>query len=334
MEIDMKNRSALIAAIAVALIGFSLFVRPVGAADDWPKGKRITCLVPFAAGGSVDIMARQLLKYWEPILGATMIVSNRDGATGLLGTEIFLKQPMDGSYIYVGTQMYISAGIVLQGAKYSMDDFAVINFQQFDPMTVAVLEDSKYKTIQDLVADAKAHPGEIKVGVMYGGAPHLGAVIMQERFGVKFKEVTYDNGNAYRTALLGKHVDFIVSNANGDRAIKGKARVLAIADDKRSSVWPDAPTFNEILNITDFPRLGSARYVATHREFKEKFPERFEKLVETYKQAFDDPEYVKFRETSGEADVSAYRGPEESDRLNMELHNLLVQYKSRIDASK
>ena len=328
----MKNKSTLFAAIAVSLIG--LFGQPANAADNWPAGKKITGLVPTAAGGSVDTMARQLIKYWEPLLGTNMVVSNRDGAVMVLGTEIFLKGPKDGSYVYFGTQLYQSAGIVLKGAKYSIDDFAVINFQQFDPMTVAVLEDSKYKTIQDLIDDAKARPGEIKVGVMLGGAPHLGLVVMQEKFGVKFKLVSYDSGNGYRTALLGKHVDFVVSNANGDRAIKGKAKVLAIADTQRSAVWPDAPTFNEILNITDFPRLGSARYVAMHKEFKEKFPDRFNKLVETYKKAFDDPEYVKFRETSGGADVSAFRGPEESDRMNKELHNLLVQYKDRIEAAQ
>ena len=325
----MKKSSIIVMALVMAL---SLFSLPVQAADSWPKGLKLTCLVPSAAGGSVDIMARQLVKYWEPILGATMVVTNRDGAANLLGTEIFLKMPKDGSVIFIGTQLYQSAGIVLKGAKYSIDDFAVINFQQFDPMTVAVLEDSKYKTIEDLIADAKARPGEVKCGVMHGGAPHLGAVVMQEKFGVRFREVSYDSGNAYRTALLGKHVDFVVSNANGDRAIKGKARVLAVADDTRSQVWPDAPTFNEVLKSKDFPRLGSARYVAMHKEFKAKYPERFQTLVDTYKKAFDDPEYVKFRETSGESAVSAYRGPEASDKMNKALHELLVQYKSRIDA--
>ena len=327
-------RKSLLVGLAVLFVGSLVLTEPAKAADNWPKGKKITCIVPFKAGGSADTMARQLAKYWEPLLGANIIISNRDGATGLLGTELFLKQPKDGSYIYIGTQMYISAGIVLQGAKYSMDDFAVINFQQFDPVTVAVHEDSPYKTLQDLIADIKARPGQVKCALMYGGAPHLGAVVLREKFGLEFKDVTYDSGNGYRTALLGKHVDFIVSNANGDRAIKGKARVLAVAGDERSVVWPDAPTFNEALKIGDFPKLGSARYIAVHREFKEKYPERFAKMVETYKKAFENPEYVKMRENNGEDAVSSYRGPEESDRMNMELHTLLARYKDRINATK
>ena len=327
------KKSILIAA-ALLLLGAMIPGQPAQAADNWPKGKKITCIIPWKAGGSADTMARQLIKFWEPLLGANIIISNREGAATLLGTELFLKQPKDGSCIYIGTQMYLSAGVVLQGAKFSMDDFAVINFQQFDPITIAVHEESAYKTFQDLVDDIKARPGQVKCGLIYGGAPHLGAVVLQEKLGLDYKDVTYDSGNGYRTALLGKHVDFIVSNANGDRAIQGKARVLAVADDQRSSIWPDAPTFNEVLGINDFPKLGSARFVTVHREFKEKYPDRFNKLVETYKKAFEDPEYVKMREASGEAEVSFYRGPEESDKMNKALHALLEQYKSRVDTTQ
>jgi len=316
------------------LLSLFAFGWQANAADNWPGGRKITCLVPWQAGGSADTMARQLIKFWEPLLGTNIIISNREGAATLLGTELFLKQPKDGSYIYIGTQMYMSAGVVLQNAKFSMDDFAVINFQQFDPITVAVHEESKYKTFQDLVDDIKARPGQVKCGLIYGGAPHLGALVLKERLGLNYKDVTYDSGNGYRTALLGQHVDFIVSNANGDRAIKGKARVLAVADDQRSVIWPDAPTFNELLKVNDFPKLGSARFVATHSEFKKNYPERFNKLVETYKKAFEDPEYVKLRAANGEDTVSAYRGPEASDKMNKELHSLLVRYKDRVHAAQ
>jgi tripartite-type tricarboxylate transporter receptor subunit TctC len=327
-------KKSFLACVAVLLTGLVVFTNPAqSAADDWPKGKKLNCIVPFAAGGSADTMARQLFKYWEPLLDTNIIISNRDGAATLLGTELFLNQPKDGSYMLIGTQMYISAGVVLQGAKFSMDDFAVINFQQFDPATVAVLEDSQYKTFQDLIDDIKARPGQVKVGILAGGAPHLAAVVLKERLGLDYREVNYDSGNGYRTALLGKHVDFVMSNANGDRALKGKARILAVADDQRNKIWPDAPTFNEAMGITDFPKLGSARFVAVHKEFKEKYPERFNKLVATYKQAFENPEYVKLRETNGEDSVSSYRGPEESDSMNHELHNLLARYKDRIAAT-
>ena len=325
-------KKSLTFGIIALIITFSFCCQPVGAADTWPKGKKITCLVPFAAGGSVDNMARQLLKYWEPALGTTMLVTNRDGASGLLGTEVFLKQPKDGSYVFIATQPYQSAGIILQGAKYSLDDFAAINFQQFDPVTVAVHADSDYKTWDDLLADIKARPGQVKCGTQPGGAPHLGSIVIQERFGADYREVMYDSGNGYRTALLGRHVDFVVSTSSGDRSLGDKGRVLAIFGSKRSVTFPDTPTFNEIMNVADFPNLGAARLVAVHKELKQKYPQRFQKLVETYKKAYEDPAYVKFRETSGESSFSNYYGPEESDKINQEIHKTFLQYKSRIEA--
>lgn len=326
----------IMTAVVLALVGIFIVVqiskkRKDGGAD-WPKGVKLTCVVPWKAGGGADTMARQLFKYWEPELGTNIIVDNREGAATLVGTELFLKQPDDGAYMYIGTQMYMSAGVILQGAKFSMDDFEVINFQQFDPVTIAVHEDSPYQTLNDLINAIKANPGQLKCGLIYGGAPHLGAVVLKEMLGIDYRDVTYDSGNGYRTALLGQHVDFIVSNANGDRSIKGKARVLAIADDNRISIWPDAPTFNEALGVDDFPKLGSARFVAVRSEVKKKHPERFQKLVDSYRKAFENPEYMAFRESVGEAEVSTYRGPDESNRMNKELHALLERYKDAMTA--
>ena len=109
-------KKSVIMGIAAALFGLCSIGQVANAADNWPKGKKITSIVPWKAGGSADTMARQLIKYWEPLLDTNIIVSNREGAATLLGTELFLKQPKDGSNIYIGTQMYMSAGIVLQDA--------------------------------------------------------------------------------------------------------------------------------------------------------------------------------------------------------------------------
>lgn len=328
MPSPTRRKRALGAALVCLLSLCGIFGGVSGqAADDWPQGGRITCTIPWKAGGSADRMARQLISYWEPLLGSDIVVSNREGAATLLGTELFLRQPKDGSHIYIGTQLYLSAGIVLQGARFSVDDFALINFQQFDPITVAVRRDSPYTTFQELVDGIKARPGELKGGIIYGGAPHLAALFLQEKLGLDYRDVVFDSGAEYRKALVDGHVDFVFSNANGDRAIKAEARVLAVADKQRSGIWPEAPTFNEALGSDDFPRLGSARFIAVHREFKEAYPERFEKLVETYRLAFENPEYARLRESSGEAEVSSYRGPEESDAMNKRLHELLEQYK-------
>lgn len=301
------------------------------AKEEWPKGK-ITLLVPFNAGGSVDSMARTLAKHWEKELGVPVIVDNRDGATGQVGTTIFQKMPADGNTVLVGTQTYLSANIVLQNASYKIEDFDVINVQQVDPVTIAVLEDSPYKTLDDLIQAIKKNPNTVKWGTMYGGALQLAGESLIDKLGLQVKMISYDSGGAMRTALLGKHVDFIIGNANGDQAIKGKARVLAVADTKKNPIWPDAPTLNDALkkyNVT-IPTIGSSRFIAVHKGLKEKYPDRYKKLVETYKKAFENPEYQAFRKQTGEDTVSSYYGPEASQKMNLEIHQLLVQYKDRL----
>ncbi len=328
-ERQAVKKSTLFVLLILFVGGFTLLHRVLhapAAASQWPAGAPLTCVVPWSAGGSADTMARQLCQYWEPELGTNVAIRNIDGAATLTGTKHFLEQPDDGSTIYIGTQMYLSSCILRQDAEFTMDDFAIINFQQFDPVTLAVREDSPYKTLHELIADIATRPGEFKCGLIPGGAPHLASEFLKQKLGLDYQDVPFDSGNAYRTALLGRDVDFIVSTANGDRAIQGGARVLAVGDVKRSGIWPEAPTFNEALGIDDFPQLGSARFIAVRRGVLEKHPARFWRLVETYRDAFEHPEYAAFRESVGESAISAYRGPEASSRMNNGLHLLLELY--------
>lgn len=303
--------------------------------ENWPKGK-ITVVVPFKAGGSADTMARSLTKYWEKELGAPMIIDNIDGASGQIGATMFQKKPADGNTIFIGTQLYLSANIVLQKAEFKMEDFDILNFQEFDPVTVCVLEDSPYKTLDDLIKAIKDNPNTIKWGTIYGGPLQLAGALLLDDFDLKVKTIYYDSGSAMRTALLGNHIDFMIGNANGDQAVKGKARVLAVADTKRSEIWPEAPTFSEALKAhgKTFPRIGSSRFIAVKKSVKEKYPDRYDKLIATYKKALDNPEYKAFRTQSGSASVTHYYGPEESTKMNNEIHNLLIKYKDKLNKEK
>ena len=328
----MMSKKALLPAIALAALALVFLLSPIPnwGGQDWPRGATLTCIVPWQAGGSADSMARQLIRYWEPILGARIIVDNREGKAALTGTKLFLSQPADGNCLFVGTQMYLSAGTALQDGGYDIADFDVINFQQFDPITIVVRKDSPFLDFEQLAEELGKRPGELKCGMVPGGASHIAAELIRERLGLEWRNVVYDSGNTYRLALLSGRVDFAFSNANGDRTIKDQARVLAVADDRRSAIWPEAPTFNEALGVNDFPPLGSARFIAVHANVRKNWPERFEKLVDTYRRSFEHPEYLRFRQMTNESEVSSYIGPEKSNRLNRELHDLLVRYRDKL----
>ena len=181
----------------------------VTADREWLKGNTIFIVVPFKAGGSLDLMVRTFLPYWEETSGATFVVENREGANTQIGTTLFFTKKQDMQYIYCGTQTYLSGSIVNDGASYAIDNFALINMQQIDPTTLTVLKSSPYTTIQELIDAIKANPGKIKCGMVAGAAGAIMLNILAKEYDLDYKMVTYDSGNDIRTALLGGHVDFI-----------------------------------------------------------------------------------------------------------------------------
>lgn len=299
------------------------------AADlEWLKGKNITIIVPFKAGGSLDLMVRAFVPYWEQEADCTFVVENREGASGQVGTTYFTGLPADMTSIYCGTQTYFSSNIVVNGASFGLDDFAMINMQQMDPTTLTVLQSSPYNSAEDLIQAIKDNPGKLKCGTIAGSAGSIMLNMLKEAYDLDFKIVTYDSGNDFRTALLGNHVDFIPGSANGDLGLGDEAKVLVVCGSERNQIWPDTPCTDEVWPELAIPgSLGSCRFFSASAKAAEAYPERFLALLETYEKAFNNADYQKSLEDSGELYVSGFYGPEESTELNASLHSLIEQYK-------
>lgn len=298
----------------------------------WPH-KKTTLILPFDAGGSLDTMMRVLAKNLEKELDTKITIDNRPGAATQVGTTLFQKSKDDGSVLFGGTQLYLSASILLQDADYSIDDFSMVNIEQFDPITITVPKDSPYKTFKDLIEDAKANPGKLSYSTVHGGPLHLSGVLLEDKLGIKFNPVFYDGGGEMRNALLGGHVDFMIGNALGDNAIADNVRVLAVGTEEAIELWPGSVAINDALKEynEEVPKVGSVRFLATQASFKEKHPELFDMLTEAYKKVYESEEYQQYIEETNAQVVSEYRGPEESDELNHSLHDLLADYKDVLD---
>lgn len=303
-----------------------------GKTEEWPH-KNTTLILPFDAGGSLDSMMRVLGKDLEQELGTKVKIDNRPGAATQVGTTAFINEKDDGSVLFGGTQLYLSASILLQDANYDIDDFAMVNIEQVDPVTITVHKDSPYETFEDLIEDAKENPGTISHSTVHGGPLHLTGVLLEEKLDTKFKPVFYDGGGEMRNALLGKHVDFMIGNALGDSAIEDNVRVLAVETEETMELWPDAEPINDVLAKydTEVPLIGSVRFLATHASFKEEHPEEFQMLVDAYQKVFESDDYQAYIKENNAEEVSEFRGPEESDQLNQELHDLLDEYKDEMN---
>lgn len=329
------KKSAALVAIAAILIacGDNNQAETSAGASAWPH-KNTKIIVPFNAGGSLDSMMRIIAPKLEKELGTKITIDNRPGAATQVGTTLFNRSKDDGSTLFAGTQLYLSASILLNNAEYSIDDFSVVNIEQFDPVTITVHKNSPYQTFDDLIEDVKNNPNKISYSTVHGGHLHLMGALLEDKLNISFNPVFYDGGGPMRNALLGEHVDFMIGNAHGDIAIADNARVLAVGSDNKliKDLWPDAPSLNEVLAPygVQVPNVGSARYLATHASFKDKHEDLFQILTNAYKNVFESEEYQAFISESNAISVSEYRGPEASDELNKSLHEILDKYKENL----
>jgi putative tricarboxylic transport membrane protein len=301
------------------LLGSIGFAGQASAAD-WPT-QNIRMIVPFSAGGSIDRFARGLAQHWEERLdGVSIIVENRAGASGLLGAQTFLGAAPDGHTLFVGIQPTLSMNIVVQGAPFSLDDFAFVNMEQRDYGSVVVRAASEYETIGDFVNAAREQPGELSVAMIQGGGTTLFGLSMIRALDLDVRTVTFDGGGELRTNMLGGHSDVTISGAFGDLALGDQVRVLTVASQDYFPGHPDAPPINSAFEGIDVPPLGDSRFVAAHGAFASEHPEAFATLVDSYRATFESEKYQAFMAETGADIISGYLGPEETTRLAHELH--------------
>ncbi len=228
------------------------------AQDAWPT-KPITMIVAFPPGGVADIVGRPLAVAMEKTLKQPVLVVNRTGAGGAVGTAAVAKAAPDG-YTFLMALSSISIFPVsdrINGKQpsYEMKDFAPIALVTADPTVLVVRADSPYKTLKDFVDAAKANPGKINYsssGVY--GTLHVAMEIFANAAGIKLFHVPYQGGGPAVTALLGGQVQALASGpAAAIGQIKGgKMRALASWSTKRLELLPDIPTFKELGYDAEF----------------------------------------------------------------------------------
>ncbi|MBM3367116.1 MAG: tripartite tricarboxylate transporter substrate binding protein [Betaproteobacteria bacterium] len=238
------NRNLLLA----ALLGASTLC----VAQDYPT-KPVTLIAPFPPGGVADIVGRPLAVSLEKALGRPVVVVNRAGAGGAVGTTAVAKAPADGYTLLMSLSSIsifpVSDPINGKPAPYTLADFAPIALVTSDPTVLVVAADGPYKTIQEFIASARAYPGQMNYsssGVY--GTLHVAMEMFANAAGIKLFHVPYQGGGPAVAALLGGQVHALASGpAAAVAQIRGgKMRALAGWGDKRLPMMPDLPTFKEL----------------------------------------------------------------------------------------
>ncbi|MCA0326694.1 MAG: tripartite tricarboxylate transporter substrate binding protein [Proteobacteria bacterium] len=228
---------------ALVLGALALAAAPAWAA--WPE-RPIELVVGFSAGGGTDNTARTLAVHLAKHLGTSVVVSNKAGASGELGLAYVAKAAPDGYVLGMTNMPGLVTLPIERKTQFKGSDFTYIANLVRDPSAFSVLTHSKYKNLADLIADAKAHPGEISYGSTgVGTDDHLAMVLFERLTGARLNHVPYNGAGPLRTAVLGGHVTVGGMNLGEVMPFRDKVRMLAQASPARSRLAPDVPSFTE-----------------------------------------------------------------------------------------
>ncbi|KQP22444.1 tripartite tricarboxylate transporter substrate binding protein [Pseudorhodoferax sp. Leaf267] len=229
---------------ALALVAAGL---PLGArAQEFPT-KPITVILPFPPGGMMDAVVRALTDAASQEIGQPFVIMHRAGAGGVTGTaSLTTMGDADGYTLGIMHNTVIRQPHMLKTAWDPRTDFSYVQGMAGLATGIVVAADAPWKTLADLIADAKARPGQLSWGnTGSNSANRIYGERLARAAGVKFNFVPYKGGAEQFTALIGHHLDVSGDPGFGAMAIGGKVRVLATFTEKRLARWPQVPTVKE-----------------------------------------------------------------------------------------
>ena len=250
-------------------------------------------VVPTAAGGGADNLARAFTEIWSKHLGAAFEFDFYPGGSGQVGYELYTgRRDKDAYNLLFGNMGPEILMYVLNQPKYRFpEDYFYFCRIDVDDSSVYVRADSPFKRIEDVVAEGKKRT----VTVATSRLPHpasIGILALGEATGARFNLVPYGGGNPTMVAVLNGEVDCGVLPIAVPRRVGEKARILGVFNETNvlADVTNNAPPINKVFG-TKIPDLYSSRAWAVHAEAAEKHPDRFEKLNGTAKAVFSDPAF-------------------------------------------
>jgi tripartite-type tricarboxylate transporter receptor subunit TctC len=267
----MQRREFCLSALGA---GLALRHMAAGAAETYPRYP-VRVVVPYAAGGGPDIMMRQFGPKLGAALKQSVIVENKVGAGGVLAAEYVAQAPADGYTVLLGSNSHLIQKALQPSLKFDpLKDFAPVTVIGTSPSVLVVAASSPYRSVQDLIAALRAHPGKMNYGSGgIGSAAHLGGATFVSLLGLNAVHVPFKGSVEIPVSLLRGDTDFAFTIAGTaiPQVRSGKLRALAVTSQGPLAGLPGVPELNDILHndlaIQEFwfgfwlPRKSPARAV-------------------------------------------------------------------------
>lgn len=252
------QRRTLVQSAALAAAG-ALMALPAMAQTTWPTGKAISYVVPFAAGGTTDTLARLIGQQLATALGTTVVVENKGGAAGSIGSEAAARSAPDGFTLLGGTVSSHAINISLY-PKLGYDpikSFSPVTLIGTNPVVLVVSANSPYKTLKDVLTAAKGKQGGLSsASAGTGSSQHLAVELLAYKSGVKFTHIPYKGSGPAIQDVISGQVDmmFDTTVVAAPHIQSGKLRAIAVTSPKRLASMPDVPTVAEsgVAELKDF----------------------------------------------------------------------------------
>ena len=206
----------------------------------------IKLIVPWAAGGDTDNIFRPFAPLLQKHIGQTVVIANVGGASGTKGAKEAKESPADGYSLYA-IHDYIHSTYYTGVSDVNYTDFEPICLISSTASVLTASPNTPWKTWQELLADAKARPGQISVGATLGSTSHFFPALIEQAAGIKFKYVSYEGLAPRMNAILGGHIDLTDANLTQKGKVDaGQLKFLGIATEKRNPEIPNIPTLKEL----------------------------------------------------------------------------------------
>ncbi len=279
-------------------------------AQSYPA-KPITIIVPWPPAGSVDVSARALGKEIANALGQSVVIDNRSGAAGSIGSAVGARAPHDGYTLTFGNATtHATNAVTMPGLSYNpFTDFIPITLVHKSTMVIAVSKSSQVSTLQDLIAFAKANPG-LTYGTPGTGTPqHLIGQLLNQKAGLQLSHIPYRGGGPVVTDMMGGHITIAIGVLSQYLTLqeRGDLKIIAIADEARNPAIPNVPTIAEALDgvvVSGWGALYAPRGTS---------PEVVKLIGDVARKSLASPDFRKVLEAAGLTPAAS--SPEELVRL-------------------